>query len=112
MDYELPYFCPILSPRYFLACLFCPCVISTILYSRIFRGVHFTIFGCLCIPFAAYGVRRYVITTLMYQEDPEISILKSLCCLNSFVQDLHEMEINRIGIFKYYKDEPEPDELL
>lgn len=111
MRYELPYFCPILSPRYFISCLFCPCFISTILYSRIFRNQSFTMFGFFCIPFAAYSIRRYVQTTMNYEENPETSFLKSLCCCFSLTQDLHEMDVNKIGIYQYYDEEPDLDEI-
>lgn len=111
MRYEIPYFCPILSPRYFISCLICPCLISSLLYSKIFRSESFTIFPLICIPFATYNVRRYVLTTLKYDENPETSFCKSLCCCFSLTQDLHEMEINRIGVFKYYEEEPDLDEL-
>lgn len=111
MQYELPYFCPILSPRYFLACCMCPCIISTILYSKIFKNSSFSFFGLICVPLAAYNIRRYVITTMKYDEDPEISYLKSCCFCFSLTQDLTEMDANRIGVFKYYTEEPNLDDL-
>ncbi|KRH95208.1 hypothetical protein M153_2100027886 [Pseudoloma neurophilia] len=111
MNYEIPFCCPILSPRYFLSCLICPCLISSILYSKIFRNQSMTIFPLICVPFAAYNIRRYVQTTLKYGEHPEKSFLKSFCCCFSLTQDLHEMEANKIGVFKYYNEEPDLDNL-
>lgn len=111
MQYEIPFFCPFLSPRYFLSCFFCPCLISSILYSKIFKNQSFSLFALFCIPLAAYNIRRYVITTLKYKENPEISYLKSICFTFSLTQDLNEMEANRIGIFKYYNEEPDIERL-
>ncbi|EOB13571.1 hypothetical protein NBO_66g0030 [Nosema bombycis CQ1] len=108
-SYDLPYACPFLSPRFFLAALFCPCYLSGVLYGRIFKRKSFSLFGFIFLPFSVYGIRRYVVDELGYEEDYEKSVLKSLCFLNSLTQDLHEMKLKRIGVYKYLS-EPPPDD--
>ncbi|TBU02277.1 hypothetical protein CWI37_0517p0030 [Hamiltosporidium tvaerminnensis] len=109
MDYDIPYLCPILVPKLCFTTFLCPCLVSSIVYARIFKNTNFSLFALICIPFSAYGIRRFVQNKLKYQEDHEVSILKSCFCCSSLVQDIHEMEIRRIGIYKYY-DEPLVDE--
>lgn len=109
MDYDLPFLCPILSPKYCLASTLCPCYLSSILYARIFKNRKFSVFGFVFVPFSAYGIRRYVQDKLQYEESSEMSAVKSVCCCNSLTQDLHEMKIRRIGVYKFL-EEPMPCE--
>lgn len=109
MKHDLPYECPCLSPRFCLASTFCPCYVSSLLYARLFRRKNFSFFGFFFCCFSTYGVRRYVVEELDYDEDYEESALKSICCVNSLTQDLHEMKLRRIGIYKYMS-EPPPDQ--
>lgn len=106
MNYELPYFCPILSPRYCLSSFLCPCLVSSILYSKIFNNNKSNILGFLLCPLVAYGSRRFVINKLNIKESYKKSAFKSFCFCFSFVQDIHEMRVRKIGLFKYYE---EPD---
>ncbi|KAF5140072.1 hypothetical protein AAJ76_600075478 [Vairimorpha ceranae] len=105
MSYSLPYFCPFLSPRYFLFTSLCSCYVSSILYARIFKNKQFSVFALFLVPFSVYGIRRYVVEELEIDEGYETSALKSVCCINSLVQDLHEMHEKRIGVYKF-KSEP------
>ncbi|KAK6089768.1 hypothetical protein P3W45_001270 [Vairimorpha bombi] len=41
---------------------------------------------------------------LNIDEKYETSALKSVCCINSLVQDLNEMKIRRIGIYKFQSE--------
>ncbi|CAD25465.1 hypothetical protein [Encephalitozoon cuniculi GB-M1] len=107
MEYDLPFLCPIFSPRYCLASTLCPCYLSSIVYARIFKNKRFSAFGFFLVPFSVYGIRRYVQDKLQYKESFETSAIKSLCCCNSLTQDLHEMKIRRIGVYKFL-EEPVP----
>ncbi|KAF9758297.1 hypothetical protein NGRA_3152 [Nosema granulosis] len=109
MKYDLPFACPCLSPRFCLASTFCSCYVSSLIYARLFKQKNFSFFGFFLIPFSAYGIRRYVVDELGYKEEYEESAIKSICWINSLTQDLHEMKLRRIGIFKYMS-EPPPDD--
>jgi hypothetical protein len=109
MEYDLPFLCAVFSPRFFASSLLCPCYVTSIIYARLFKGKRFSLFGCLFVPFGVYGIRRYVQTRLRYAEDPEVSAIKSLCCCCALTQDLHEMKVRRIGVYKYLA-EPLPDD--
>ncbi|KAG0437780.1 hypothetical protein DMUE_3487 [Dictyocoela muelleri] len=108
MDYELPYICPILSPRFFISTFLFPCLISSIIYKKLFNKNKFSYVGLFFCPFVAYGTRRFVINRAKIKEGVGISLLKSICFCNSFVQDLHEMNVRNIGLFRYH-DEPDYD---
>ncbi|KAF7683194.1 hypothetical protein TCON_1593 [Astathelohania contejeani] len=109
MKYDLPYFCPCFSLRLWLGTIFCPCFLSSSVYGRIFKNKRFSIFGFIFIPFSAYGIRRFVQSRLMYDENYEISAAKSVCYCHSLTQDIHEMQIRRIGIYKFV-EEPDLEE--
>lgn len=104
MRYELPFCCPMLSPKYFCVSTICPCYVSSVLYARIFKRKSFSLFGFFLIPFSAYGIRRYVIDKMHYNEEYEISAIKSTCFCFSLTQDLHEMNVRRIGVYKYLEE--------
>lgn len=104
MEYDLPFMCPILSPRYCLASTLCPCYLSSIVYARIFKNRRFSVFGFFLVPFSVYGIRRYVQDKLQYGESSEASAIRSVCCCNSLAQDLHEMKIRRIGVYKFLEE--------
>ncbi|KAM0688731.1 hypothetical protein COBT_000015 [Conglomerata obtusa] len=106
MKYTIPFLCPILSPRICIASYICPCYISSIIYARLFKNKQFSCFGLFMIPFSAYGIRRFVVQQLNYEEDAEVSAYKSCCFCNSMTQDINEMKVRRIGVYKY---EFEPD---
>lgn len=101
MRYDLPYLCPILSPRFCFFTTICSCYVSSIVYARLFKNKHFSVFALFLVPFSAYGIRRYVVEELDIDEKYETSAIKSVCCINSLVQDLHEMKNKRIGIYKF-----------
>ncbi|KAG0418441.1 hypothetical protein EQH57_0740 [Dictyocoela roeselum] len=106
MSYELPYACPFLSPRFCMSTFLFPCVISSLIYKKLFNKNQFSFLGLLLCPFVAYGTRRYVINRTRIKEGYKQSMLKSICFCNSFVQDLHEMSVRKIGLFRYH-EEPE-----
>lgn len=104
--YALPFILPCLLFRYCFFCTVCPCVVSSMVYSRLFDNKRFTIFGCLFLPFSTYFIRRYVVETMDIDESKEMSAVKSSCCCCSLVQDLNEMEVRKIGVFEF-EEEPE-----
>lgn len=66
-----------------------------------FTNTDFSLFAFILVPFAAYSIRRYVVTTLDYSETEEESYLKThFCPCNSLAQDIHEMKIRRIGAYR------------
>lgn len=105
MEYDIPFFAPCLAPHYCLASFFCPCLVSSLVYSRLFSDTYFSLFAFVAVPFGAYGIRRYVITTMGYPEHHEVSVLRSLCFCVSMTQDVNEMKARQIGVF-LYSDEP------
>ncbi|EJW03848.1 hypothetical protein EDEG_01847 [Edhazardia aedis USNM 41457] len=120
--YAIPYCCPILSPRLCLASYLCPCYISSKIFNKLFeskqlisndserigKGRGNSWFGFLCIPFAAYGIRRFVIEKIDANESAEVSALKSCCYCNSLTQDVNEMDVRKIGAYKF-DNEPDLD---
>jgi hypothetical protein len=104
MGYDLPYACPFLSPRFCFFTTICSCYVSSIVYARLFKNKHFSVFALFLVPFSVYGIRRYVVDELNIDEKYETSALKSVCCINSLVQDLNEMKIRRIGIYKFQSE--------
>lgn len=109
MEYELPFLCPVLSPRLCAASTLCPCYLSSIVYARIFKNSRFSLFGFFLVPFSAYGIRRYVQERLQYGESSEESAVRSLCCCSSLAQDVHEMKVRRIGVYRFL-EEPMPED--
>lgn len=104
MSYDIPYLFPFLSPRFCIFTSICPCYVSSIVYARLFKDKNFSFFALFLMPFSAYGIRRFVVEELNYKENYETSAIKSICCINSLVQDLHEMKLRRIGIYKYMSE--------
>ncbi|KCZ78770.1 hypothetical protein H311_00193 [Anncaliia algerae PRA109] len=101
MNYEIPFCIPMMSGRFCVSSFLCPCVVSSIIYSKLFTNRNHSLFAMIFIPFAAYGIRRYVIEKLKYNESHEISAIKSCCFCNSLTQDLNEMKTRKIGIFRF-----------
>ncbi|EPR79080.1 hypothetical protein SLOPH_1733 [Spraguea lophii 42_110] len=108
MYYDLPFFCPFIYPRLCFFSYFTPCVVSSIIYNKIFNKGRFSWIGFILCPFSAYGLRRFVINSLDIDEAYEESVVRSCCFCNSFVQDINEMKVNKIGLYKY-EDEPDYD---
>lgn len=105
MGYKLSYLCPCVSRGYCLGSYLCPCIISAIAYEKLFSEGDFSclsfLFAFIFFPFAAYNIRRYVLTTLSYEERIEESFIKAFFCSgNSLIQDVYEMEIKKIGIYR------------
>ncbi|RVD92229.1 hypothetical protein TUBRATIS_12740 [Tubulinosema ratisbonensis] len=105
MKYEIPYFCPIQSLHFCLSVFLCPCIVSSIIYSKLFTTKPFSLFAFIFIPFAAYGIRRYVVEKLNYNESYEISAMKACCFCNSLTQDLNEMKTRKIGVFRFNSED-------
>lgn len=77
------------------------------MYAKLFTDRRFSFFGFFLIPFSTYYIRRFVVSRMGYNETNECSAVKScMCCCNSLTQDVNEMRVRGVGVFKY---EEEPD---